>query len=118
LTVSLVVAFTEAFDRVGLATLLTLLLSTGFTLDCAVFLGFLEGMNNLGISKNGRIQKMFRAEGTVRLTRARFLPARLVGEHLVCSPCGKVASRDSCHRLAGPEVLLSLLPKGVDYTES
>lgn len=29
-------------------------------------------------------------------------PARCVGEHLECSPCGKVAGRERCHRLAGP----------------
>jgi hypothetical protein len=118
LTVSLVVAFAAVLDRVGLASLWTLLLTTGFTLDCAVLLGFLEGMYNLGISKNRRIQKTFRAEGIVWLTKTRFLPASCVGEHLVCSPCGKVAGRESCHRLAGPEVLLSLLPKEVDCTSS
>lgn len=28
--------------------------------------------------------------------------ARCEGEHLVCSPCGKVAGRERCHRLAEP----------------
>ena len=28
--------------------------------------------------------------------------ARCEGEHLECSPCGKVAGRERCHRLAGP----------------
>ena len=33
-----------------------------------------------------------------------------MGEHLECNPCGGVAACERCHRFAGPEVLLSLLP--------
>jgi hypothetical protein len=33
------------------------------------------------------------------------------GEHLVCSPCGKVAGVNYVNDWPGPEVLLSRLPK-------
>jgi hypothetical protein len=36
--------------------------------------------------------------------------ARWEGDHLGCNPCGKLAGRELCHRVACPEVLLSLLP--------
>ena len=48
--------------------------------------------------------------GAVFVTEKKSSVARCEGEHLVCSPCGKVAGREQCHHLAGPEVLLSLLP--------
>ena len=39
-----------------------------------------------------------------RLERSEinFPLAKCGGEHLVCSPCGKVAGRERCHQLAGP----------------
>jgi hypothetical protein len=42
------------------------------------------------------------------------------GEHLECSPCGTVACPHggvALMALAGPEVLLSLLPEKKDYTQ-
>ena len=45
--------------------------------------------------------------------------ARWEGEHLECSPCGTVACPHggvALMALAGPEVLLSLLPEEMDYT--
>jgi hypothetical protein len=38
----------------------------------------------------------------VYLTENKFSVARCEGEHLACSPCGKVAGREHCHRVAGP----------------
>jgi len=40
--------------------------------------------------------------GAVGVTEKKFSGARCEGEHLECSPCGKVAGREQCHRLAGP----------------
>ena len=47
--------------------------------------------------------------------------ARGVGEHLECSPCGTVTGpHGGIARMAWvlPEVLLSLLPKKMDYTQT
>jgi hypothetical protein len=46
--------------------------------------------------------------------------ARWEGEHLACSPCGKVAGGEAVFNgWPGPEVLLSLLPEyKMDYTRS
>jgi hypothetical protein len=50
--------------------------------------------------------------GAVRGTESYSSKARWEGEHLGCSPCGKLAGREPWFSgWPGPEVLLSLLPK-------
>ena len=61
-----------------------------------------------------------RLDGPARVTEARRggpgLKGKGVGEHLGCSPCGKVAGR-ALRGIGGPgpEVLLSLLPELTRY---
>ena len=43
--------------------------------------------------------------------------ARWEGDHLGCSPCGKAAGRDQCHRLAWPGgAAVALAESNLDYT--
>ena len=42
--------------------------------------------------------------------------ASCAGEHLDCSPCGRMAWVNGVTAWPVPEVLLSLLPENVDYT--
>jgi hypothetical protein len=56
--------------------------------------------------------------GFVRQGRKlHFQKARREGEHLGCSPCGKVAGREQCHRLALPGgAAVALAESALDYT--
>jgi hypothetical protein len=55
--------------------------------------------------------------GAVGRAENKFSIARCMGEHLGCNPCGKVAGREQCHRLAGPGgAAVALAETTLDYT--